>query len=45
MGPIDNNPALVEIMASSHYDRRQAIVWTNADPIHWCIYAAQGGMC
>ena len=22
---------------------RQAIIWTNADPIHWRIYAAQGG--
>ena len=24
-------------------NRRQAIIWTNADPIHWCIYAALGG--
>ena len=23
--------------------RWQAIIWTNADPIHWRIYAAQGG--
>ena len=22
---------------------RQAIIWTDADPIHWRIYAAQGG--
>ena len=22
---------------------RQAIIWTNADPIHWHIYAALGG--
>ena len=21
-------------------NRRQAIIWTNADPIHWCIYTA-----
>ena len=21
-------------------NRRQAIIWTNADLIHWCIYAA-----
>ena len=21
----------------------QAIIWTNADPIHWRIYAALGG--
>ena len=24
-------------------NRRQAIIWTNADPIHWRIYAALGG--
>ena len=23
---------------------RQAIIWTNADPIHWRIYGALGGM-
>ena len=23
--------------------RRQAIIWTNTDPIHWRIYAALGG--
>ena len=23
--------------------RRQAIIWTNADPVHWLIYAALGG--
>ena len=22
--------------------RRQAIKWTNANPIHWCIYATLG---
>ena len=22
---------------------RQAIIWTDADPIHWLIYAALGG--
>ena len=22
---------------------QQAIICTNADPIHWCIYAALGG--
>ena len=21
----------------------QAIIWTNADPIHWCIYAVLEG--
>ena len=35
MGPIENNSALA--------NRRQAIIWTNADPIHWRIYAALGG--
>ena len=24
-------------------NRRQAIIWTNADPINWLIYAALGG--
>ena len=24
-------------------NRRQAIIWTNADPFHWRIYAALGG--
>ena len=24
-------------------DRRQAIIWTNADPVHQRIYAALGG--
>ena len=24
-------------------NRQQAIIWTNADPIHWRIYAALGG--
>ena len=23
--------------------RRQAIIWTNADTVHWRIYAALGG--
>ena len=22
---------------------RQAITWTNAEPVHWSIYVAQGG--
>ena len=38
-GLIDNIPALVQIMAW----RRIAIIWTNATPIHWRIYAALGG--
>ena len=24
-------------------NRWQAVIWNNADPIHWCIYAALGG--
>ena len=35
-GPIDNNPALVQIMAW------QAIIWTNVDTIYWRIYAVLG---
>ena len=35
-GPIDNNQALVT-------NRWQAIIWTNAQRILWCIYAALGG--
>ena len=42
-GPIDNNPALVRIMAC-HKKIQQAIIWTNADPIPWRVYAAQGAM-
>ena len=32
--PIDNNPAL---------NKREAIIWTNADPIDWRIYTAREG--
>ena len=34
-GPIDNSLALVY--------RQQAIIWNNADPIHWRIYVTLGG--
>ena len=37
-GPIDNNPALVHIMAWHRTGD-----WNNADPGHWHIYAALGG--
>ena len=37
---IDNNPALVRIMAWC----RQAIIWTNANLIHRHIHAALGGV-
>ena len=35
---IDNKPALVQVMAW-----RQAITWSNADPVYRRIYAALGG--
>ena len=41
-GPIDNIPALVQIMAWCQ-SGDQATIWTNADPVHWCIYTALGG--
>ena len=46
MSPIDNTPALLLFIGSGNGlapSRRQAIIWTNADPIHWRIYAALGG--
>ena len=36
-GPIDNKSVLIQVMVPR---RQQAIIWTNADPIWWCIYAA-----
>ena len=42
-GLIDNNPAF-ELDNDLAPNRRQAIIWTNTDPIHWRIYAAQGEM-
>ena len=38
-GPNDNNPALVKIIGN----RRQAVIWTNADSIRLRLYAALGG--
>ena len=40
-GSIDNKPALVQVMALAP-NRRQAIIWPNADPAHRRIYAALG---
>ena len=40
-GPIDN----IQMNGSDDGlapTRRQAIIWTNADRFHWCIYAAPG---
>ena len=36
-GPIDNNPVLVQNNGLAP-KRRQAIIWTNAHPIHWRVY-------
>ena len=33
----------VQLTINQHYFRRQTIIWTNADPVHWHIYAALGG--
>ena len=39
--PIDNNPAfgLHNVLTPN---RRQVIIWTNADPINWRMYAVLG---
>ena len=39
--PIDNKPALVQVMALAP-TRRQTVIWTNADPVHWRMYAVLG---
>ena len=42
MGLIDNIPSIgLDIGLAPN--RRQAIIWTNADPIHWHIYGALEG--
>ena len=42
MSSVDNKPALVQIMVLAT-NRRQAITWTNYDPVQWRMYAALGG--
>ena len=42
MGPVDNVPTLALGNGFAPI-RRQAMILTNADPIHWRIYAALGG--
>ena len=42
-GLIDNNPS-IGLDNGLAPNRRQAIIWTNADSIPWCIYAALGEM-
>ena len=39
--PIDNNPAFLDNGLAPN--RWQAIIWTNADLIHWRIYVTLGG--
>ena len=39
-GTIDNKSMLVRIVA---WRWRGDIIWTNADPVRWRIYAALGG--
>ena len=41
-GPIDNNPSIGSDNGLAP-NMRQVINWTNADLIHWRIYAALGG--
>ena len=41
-GPINNKPALVQIMAWRRTGDKP-LSENNADPIHWCIYVALGG--
>ena len=42
-GPIDNEPARIGSNNGLAPNRRQAIVWTNAEPNQWHIHAALGG--
>ena len=41
-GPIDSQPSTGSDNGLAP-SRQQAIIWINADPIHWHIYAALGG--
>ena len=38
-----NNKASIGSGDGLALDRQQVITWTNADPVHWCIYVALGG--
>ena len=40
-GPIDNKSVLLHVMAWRP-NSRQGVIWTNADQVHWRIYAALG---
>ena len=41
VGQTNTIPALVQNRLAPN--RRQAIIWTNAVPVHWCVYAVLGG--
>ena len=41
--PIDNKPGSIGSGNGLAPNRRQAIIWTDDDPVHWRIYAALGG--
>ena len=41
-GPIDSKPTIGWDNGSA-LNKWQAIIWTNADPIHWRIYVTLGG--
>ena len=40
--PIDNKPAMVQVMAWRRPGDEPLITWAIADPSHWRIYAALG---
>ena len=40
---IDNKPAFFGSGNGLVPNKRQAITWTNADTLNWCIYTALGG--
>ena len=42
-GPIYNFPTYIGSDNGLAPIRRQVIIWTNVDPVHWRIYAALGG--
>ena len=41
-GPLDNKPS-IGLDNGLAPNKRQAIIWTNAELIHWHIYGTQGG--
>ena len=41
--PINNIPSSIGLDNGLAPTRRQAIVWSNADPFQWRIYVALGG--